>query len=1127
MDTKVRAGLCLFSTLLSYLVLKQDLTTSLLISICGYLFIESYTLKAASRSHLFIRKEETSPLQTGSKPDVKETREFSTLTEVVEEKVIEIEKKETKPAQSMTDTVKIIGNDSKVEATMTEFESPVEGKAEDTQTDNKELVEASTSNCVDLVDHFTSVSIKLKDFSCLTEISQTKVFTISLTSQVQISPRIKAKRNALVQCEVLMKNNESQTARLEFKDVDTQAWVVQDEQEVNTTMSLAQAGLDLSHKVDGVESPARISGDKKEIEGKLEKVEKDVKVESRPRSGSVEVIHDDYFSKEILISELIFERVTGKTGEVGYLFRTHLETELNVTKAFQVPPYCISLVDWTRNDAVHDNYNLLKDRFQNSERVVKIRTNEFNVFDSASFIDDPEFQYLYFGVYTNLLSHSSIYVIDSSNTTESFWTALKLKWNTLKDFSPLFFLHTGSNLHSSVNELSSKLLEISGIHPKPIQSKIALYDDNLKIFHLESGKTSSFNFIEEKILNFEFYLNFIQDEFDFAEYCKEHLKKTLKLILKSDAKAKVKSSTSIEDYGFNVAVKYKNSSSIPSSLIEKPIKEANILKIFSISMKNLNIESNFAFSEGLSKMKTRPLSCLFLALNETNFSDLFCQSSFQEHYLEVYTQTVQSGMQDELFPYLSSWVLGSFFADYIIIVIDFSKNPDLHHSDLLLKFFSVLKDSEKPIHILHKTSHEIDYQYSLARVNELAAFFWSSDKVIFHEEITDDKKKNSGIVELIKDQMNDNLYDPDSVFDLKESFKAAFENTVEMLMLIQNTRKRELLAKAEVEVGEDSAIAKCELEPTWKAEIRSSFQQFILKNIVYASPGQYHIDQNISSTIYSTLVSSIPDHLIKIAVFSNLPPSQLSHSYLSELSFCFSQNKEDTLLIFPSSRLISTSASNHLNTPEFNSIFLHKFIEKIADCVIISLFYHKGKLIDTFDSFAGLAAALTSRKANKPVMVLYHFDGVAEMAELSSIFYKFIKEFDGKISSWTGLASLNEIRIVENLNEGLYAFDSSKQIIHRMVVSTAEVIWKWYNGVLYKIMHNASLKNQVKPLALAAQEAFEVTLKETVLIFEDENVVDPDVQISNYLEMSWKALSSFSFKVFAEILPLWTITSRV
>ena len=484
-------------------------------------------------------------------------------------------------------------------------------------------------------------------------------------------------------------------------------------------------------------------------------------------------------------------------------------------------------------------------------------------------------------------------------------------------------------------------------------------------------------------------------------------------------------------------------------------------------------------------------------------------------------------MQDELFPHLSSWVLGSFFADYIIIVIDFSKNPDLHHSDLLLKFFSVLKDSEKPIHILHKTSHEINYQYSLGRVNELTAFFWSSDKVIFHEEITDDKKKNSGIIESIKDQMNDNLYDPDSIFDLKESFESAFENTVEMLMLIQNTRKRELLAKAEVEVCGDSAIAKCELEPTWKAEIRSSFQQFILKNIVYASPGQYHIDQNISSTIYSTLVSSIPDHLIKIAVFSNLPPSQLSHSYLSELSFCFSQNKEDTLLIFPSSRLITNSGSNHLNTPEFNSIFLHKFIEKISDCVIISLFYHKGKLIDTFDSFAGLAAALTARKANKPVMVLYHFDGVAEMAELSTIFYKFIKEIDGKISSWTGLAGLSDIRIVENMNEGLYAFDSSKQIIHRMVVSTAEVIWKWYNGVLYKIMHNASLKNQVKPLALATQEAFEVTLKETVLIFEDENVVDPEVQISNYLEMSWKALSSFSFKVFAEILPLWTITSRV
>ena len=1119
METKLRASLCIFSTLLSHLVLQQDLTTSLLISLCGYFFFESHSLKAASRSHLFIRKAETLNLNV----ETNIRKEFSTLTETTEQVKIEINEKQTKAAQSMTDAIKFIETDSKVEATMTELTFPNETIAEDTQTDNRGLVEASTSNYVDQVDHFTSVSIKLKDFSCLVEINTNKILTVNLAHQVQVLGSVKAKRNAFVQHEVLKTSIDTQTDRIEFREADFKTWMIQDEQEVITSSPLAIEDLAVSRiellenrDLDAVE-------DCKEIEENIEVIDK---VETRVRSGSIEVINDDYCLKEILIGEINFER-EGKDGEIDYLFRTHLETDLNVAQPFMLPPYCISLVDWARNDAMQENYKLLKDRFQNSERVVKIRTNEFNIADFTSFVDDPEFQYLYFGVYTNLLSHSSIYIVDSSKVSDSFWMTLNLKWNVMKDYSTLFFLHTGTNMNASVNSLSSKLFEITGIHPNPIQSKNALYDENLKIFHLESGKTSSFNFIEEKILSFEFYVNYIQDEFDFAEYCKEHLKKTLKLILKSDTKAKIKSSTSIDDYGFSISIKYKNLPSIPGSLIEKPVQEPNLLKISSISLNSLSIESNFSFSEGLTRMKTRPLSCLFLGLNETNFSELFCQSKFQEHYVEVYCQINQSAIQDELFPYLSSWVLGSFFADYIIIVIDFNKNPDLHHRDLLVKFFAVLKDSEKPIYILHKTCDAVDYQYSLARVNQLTAFFWGSDKVIFHEEITDDINKNSGIVDLIKEQMNDNLFDPELVFDLKERIKLAFENSVEILMVIQNTRKRELLAKAEVEILGDSAIAKCELEPTWKAEIRSQFQQFMLKNIVYVSPGQYHIDQNISSTIYSTLVSSIPDNVIKIAIFSNLPPNQLSHSYLSDLSFCLTQNKEETLLIFPSSRLVTTSESNHLNTPEFNSIFLHKFIEKMADCIIISIFYNKNKLIETFDSFAGLAGALASRKANKPIMVLYHFDRVAEMAELSAIFLKFIKEFDKKISSWTAQPCLNEIKIVENVNEGLYAFDSNKQIIHRMVVSTDEVIWKWYNGVLYKIMHNAAFKNQVKPLALATQEAFEVTLKETILIFEDENVVDPDVQVSKYLEMSWKALSNFSFKVFADILPLWTITSRV
>jgi hypothetical protein len=1096
MEKKLRAGICGVITVITFLVFNQDLTTSFLVSLSMYFFLESYYLKAASNAHLFIRKEppceeerileRNEEKKVDSKKTDVETSDFSINTNLNPESDLK-----SFPA----DSLKVPQAEVKVSSTMTEtLENPkIDQKAEDTQTEPKQYSEASTSNHIEQKDDFTSISLKFQDFSCLVETPEKKsYFTLSSQGFISISGKVIKKRPALIQTENFLKFSETQTETKTFKDVEVQVWVMQDEQEVNTTQSLARTFQ-----------------------------------ESRPRSESVEVIHEDYYQKELLISELLFERVTSKTGNVNYLFKTHLETELNVLKPFQYPPYCISLLDWTQSDLTQMNYDLLKERFQNSERVVKIRTNEFKPVEVNSFIDDSDFQSLFFGVFTNLLSHSSIYLIDSSKLSESFITSLKLKWKVLKDFSPIFFLHLTTSLENSAQNLSQRFSEEFGMKSELTHAKIAFFDNSFKVFHLEAGKSASFNFIEEKILSFEFFNNFIRDEFDFAEYCKEHLKKCLKLILKTETQGKISSSSQVEDYGFQISTKYKNFSTVPTSLIEKELKSPNLLKVSSISRKNLIIESIFQFTPSLPSLSTRPLSFIFLSLPEQTISDLFLPSHFNSQILEVSSKISPSGIQDELFSQLSSWVLGSFLSDFLILIIDFCKMPDLHHSDLILKFLSALKDSEKPIHILHKTSDSISYTQSLSRITELVTAVLPSDRAIFHEEITDNRSKNSEVLENIKDQMNDNLFDPDSSWDLKETCKSAFENTVEMLMLIQNTRKRELLTKAELELHEDAFVAKCELEPTWKAEVRAGFQQFPLKNIVYVSPAQYHIDQNISATVYSTLVQDFQDHLVKIAVFSNLPAEKLSHLYLAELGFCFAQNKEDTLLVFPSSRVVMTSASNHLNTQEFNSIFLHKFIEKIADCLIVSLFYRQGKALEPFDGFAGISAALGGRKASKPIMILHHFDGVGEMNDYSLFFHQAIKDFDKKISEWTGLAALNDVQIKESMNEGLYAFDVSKQVIHRLVVSSSEEIWKWYNGVLYKIMHNAALKTQIKPLVPATQEAFASTLKETVLIFEDENVVDPDIQVSNYLEMSWKAIHSFSFKVFADILPLWTITSRV
>ena len=201
-------------------------------------------------------------------------------------------------------------------------------------------------------------------------------------------------------------------------------------------------------------------------------------------------------------------------------------------------------------------------------------------------------------------------------------------------------------------------------------------------------------------------------------------------------------------------------------------------------------------------------------------------------------------------------------------------------------------------------------------------------------------------------------------------------------------------------------------------------------------------------------------------------------------------------------------------------------MERIADCLIISLFYNKSKLIEPDDNFLGISSMIKIRATSKPILIFHQYYGEGEMTDYSSFFKKAMKEFDEKICEWTGTIPMNELRIHENTNEGIYAFDSQKQIIHRLIVPTAELIWKWYNGVLYKIMHNAAIKNQVKPLNICAQESFKATMNDTVKIIDDEELINPVVQCADYLERSWKTLCSFSMTVYAELLPSWLIKAN-
>ena len=205
---------------------------------------------------------------------------------------------------------------------------------------------------------------------------------------------------------------------------------------------------------------------------------------------------------------------------------------------------------------------------------------------------------------------------------------------------------------------------------------------------------------------------------------------------------------------------------------------------------------------------------LCLSLSDINFQEILGISKPLENLIEIYIKETSNTnfFNDSIFNKLTAWTLGTYLSDFIILIIDFAQMPDLHHSDLMLKYFNILKDVGKPIFILHKTNESITYEYSFRRIAELIEAAWASDNVLLHEEITENAFQNSQKIEQIKDQMNDNLFDPEDHFDLREMFKNAFEVTIEKTILIQNTRKRELLIKGDVFIDDGVMICKSDLE---------------------------------------------------------------------------------------------------------------------------------------------------------------------------------------------------------------------------------------------------------------------------------------------------------------------------
>ncbi|CAG9328330.1 unnamed protein product [Blepharisma stoltei] len=551
-------------------------------------------------------------------------------------------------------------------------------------------------------------------------------------------------------------------------------------------------------------------------------------------------------------------------------------------------------------------------------------------------------------------------------------------------------------------------------------------------------------------------------------------------------------------------------------------KPAIMMHVSSVTLSDDKLVSTLHINMPMSKLSRRPLCTLFLAPYELDFVEVFGPQSFSLDYIDIYTTIppVHNLLNDPVFDKISSWYLGTYLSDFIILVVDFSQHPDIHQDPLLTKYFLLLKEIERPIYILHKVSSTISYAYSFKRVNEIMESTWENDRVVLHEELGDNIDNNNGLLVQIKEQMSDNLLDPDAVLDLSEKFRISFDSILEKMLSIQNSRKRELLVNGEVFQVEEGLCCALQMEPSWSCIVREQWSHNLTRNTIYLTPAEYHIDEDISCELISPHYSNISDHLVKVGIVSNVPAEKLGFNYLQTLHSCFTQHKDEIALIIPSSKQLLISQFNHINSLKFNLAFQHLLLDQLSNCSILSLFYDKDKLIESEDGFEGLARMLKvhyKEGSKKPMMVLHHFPKESDSSEYFSFFLKATEDFSHFLSKWAGIEVSKQLSTHQKNNEGIYAFDQDLQIIHRLIVPNAPIGWNWYNAILYKIMHNAALKDIQLNIKTFAQKSFSRVLKEMIKIYEFDEPVIPIAQCTD------GEPNRFQIKLFTNLSPSWTL----
>ena len=158
-----------------------------------------------------------------------------------------------------------------------------------------------------------------------------------------------------------------------------------------------------------------------------------------------------------------------------------------------------------------------------------------------------------------------------------------------------------------------------------------------------------------------------------------------------------------------------------------------------------------------------------------------------------------------------------------------------------------MKANPKPMLILHDTKRKASFDESMIKINEILEQLYSVDMVVFHEELTGDKKTDNEMLATQHAQLRQIVNPAD--FDISIRFRASLDWMVEHMLIVANSKNKELRVRGDIEICEDSWLAFVPMEATWKVSIRPSFTITCPDIIGTVSPFEYTVDKMLSLSV--------------------------------------------------------------------------------------------------------------------------------------------------------------------------------------------------------------------------------------------------------------------------------------